>query len=144
MNPFDKINQLKDVLRNKAKGVKGEDTISQFEHYKEMLNLLTILSEELKTAEYNYHIENLDEKTYHTFEEMTFTQEHLTDDILLVQPAAIDSVLDIDMTSLCNVLQELKDSDRIKEDIVVIPPSINVFKAKLALPASEPKSENEE
>lgn len=144
MNPFDKINEMKDVLFQEAQTVKATDTLTYREHYQKMLNMLTIIAESLKSAEYNYVIENLDEEeSYHTFEEYTIKSQHLTDDLILIQPVALDTdaLNSIDMSSLCDVLAQLKNADRIKEDIVVMPPYVNVLKAKLALPGKEETEE---
>lgn len=145
MNPFDKINQMKDILKDKAKNINGEDMITQYEHYKEMLNMLNIITEELKTAEYNYEVQNLESESYHTFEELAFSQTHLTDDVILIQAVGVntDELMSIDMQSLCNVFGELRDSGKIKEDIVIIPPYINVLRARLAAPKSDNSNNNE-
>lgn len=144
MNPFEKINQMKDILKEESKSVNASDTISYFEHYQKMLNMLTILSEELKNAEYNYVIEDMDTDNVQTFNEMKFNISKLTESLLIMQPASqdLEQLGAIDVSSLLNVLKSLKESDKIKEDIIFIPPFINVLKAKLALP--EQPEDNDE
>ena len=137
-NPFDKINEMRNILYQEAAGVKPDDTITYREHFQKMLNMLSILLKELENAEYNYVIEDEERGTYHTFKELTLKAINLNDDIIVVRPVAIDSLAFdmIDMESLYNVLAEMKNSGKIKEDIIVIPPAVNMLKARLARPLS--------
>lgn len=145
MNPFEKINQIKDVLKEEAKTVDANETITQYEHYGKMLNMLTVLTEELRNAEYNYVIENIDVDKTLTFSEMKFNQMTLTKDLIIIQPQSDDVVNDgiIDMSSLCNTLGELRSSGRITEDVLVIPPFIDVLKAKLSLPETQENNDQD-
>lgn len=146
MNPFEKINQMKDILKEEAKTVDAKGVITQYEHYSKMLNMLTVLTEELRNAEYNYVIENIDSDETLTFDEMKFKQMTLTDDLILMQPQSddIESIGMIDMSSLCDTLSELRESGKIENDILIIPPLVNVLKAKLALPKSQDEAEDDE
>lgn len=146
MNPFEKINQMKDILKEEAKTVDAKGVITQYEHYSKMLNMLTVLTEELRNAEYNYVIENIDSDETLTFDEMKFKQMTLTDDLILMQPQSddIESIGMIDMSLLCDTLSELRESGKIENDILIIPPFVNVLKAKLALPKSQDEAEDDE
>lgn len=136
MNPFDKINELKLALKQEAstKGVQPTDTISWLEHYQRMLNMLAVIEHELKDADYNYVVSSLDGRKIKTFDKVTIKQEQLTDGLLVFTPLAVDDgeLSTIDMNSLYNILVELRNSGKIKEDVMVLPPYVAVFKAKLA------------
>lgn len=138
MSPFERIEEMKGILKAEIKnnGIKPDDVITQKEHYERMYSMLSILSEELKDAEYNYEIESIDQKI-HTFEELAVTRRQLNDSILIFQPVATEDFAAKDMQSLADVLRHLKDSGEIKEDMILIPPDINVFRAKLVLPKKE-------
>lgn len=142
-NPFEKINEMRNILQQEATEVKPDDTITYHEHFKRMVNMLTILLKELENAEYNYVISDEENGMYHTFDEYTLKSMNLTDDIMIIRPVAVDTVAfdQIDMESLFNVLTSLKNSGRIKEDIIVLPPNVEVLKAKLARPEQEENNE---
>lgn len=135
MNPFERIAEMKKFFKTEIieKDIKPTDMISQKEHYARMINMLNILSEEMKEAEYNYQVKSVDNKVT-TFDNLTVLQKDLNDDIIIFQPIAIgeQELSAIDMQSLADVLTKLRDSGTIKENIVLLPPNINVFRAKLA------------
>lgn len=143
-NPFDKINDMKNILQQEAAEVNPNDTITYREHFKRMLNMLSILLKDLETAGYNYVIENENDGQYHTFNELTLKAMNLTDDVIIVRPVAVDTMAfdQIDMESLYDVLAKMKNAGRIKEDIIVLPPNIEVLKARLARPETESDEEN--
>lgn len=131
MNAFDYIQELKDTINNK----KQNDTntsISIEQHYNEILNILDILKIELEQVEYNYELETID-YNIKTFDEYTVMEKQLNENVIMFQPLTIDEfdLTEIDLQSLTNILQKLKDKDLIKEDIIIIPPNINIFRAKL-------------
>ena len=133
MNPFEYINDMKQMLRTevKEKGIQPNDTITQKEHYTRMLNMLNILEEELKNAEYNYQIESVNGEIT-TFDELAVNKSQLNDDVIIFQPSAVTEDFSmIDMQSLADVLTKLRDDGQIKENIILLPPDIGVFKAKL-------------
>lgn len=139
MNPFERIEEMREVLRTevKSKNIKGSDYITQAEHYKRMMGMLNILEEEMKEAEYNYQVEALDH-TVTTFEELTVLQKQLNEDVIIFQPVGdMNEISAIDMQSLADVLTKLRDSGQIKENIIVLPPNINTFRAKLATPKED-------
>ena len=136
MNPFECIKEMKKTLgfEIQQKNIKENDTISQKEHYTRMLNMLDILEKEIKDAEYNYEVESIKHEVK-VFDDTTVLQKQLNDDVIIFQPIAIDDadLYNIDMYSLADVLRQLHDSGKIKEDMLILPPNINVFRAKLAL-----------
>lgn len=142
MSPFEKLNNLKDTLREKAKTEDPNSTITKYEHYKEMLNLLQIIGEELKSAEYNYVIENTANGSYHTFGELTLESVQLTDNLIILKPVAVEDISTIDMSSMVDVFAKLKEEGRIKEDIILMPPYVDILKAKLVVPGQENNDEN--
>lgn len=135
MNPFERIEEMRQALKAEIKNnnIKSDDYIKQIEHYKRMVGMLNILEEEMKDAEYNYQIESIDSKVK-VFDELTVLQQELNDNVIIFQPVAINDVelSAIDMQSLADILTKLRDSGEIKENILLLPPNINVFKAKLA------------
>lgn len=141
MNPFEKINELKLALQQevKSKDIQPEDKISCMEHYQRMLSLLALVEHELKDADYNYVASTLDNQQVKVFDGVTIKQEELTEGLLIFTPVAVDDgeLGSIDMNSLYDILVQLRDSGRITEDIMVLPPYVNVIRAKLALPDSE-------
>lgn len=143
-NPFDKINEMRDILAQEAASVNPEDTITYHEHFKRMLNMLTILLKDLEDAGYNYVIEDEKEGRYHTFNELTLKSMNLTDDLIVVRPIAVDTMAfdQIDMESLFNVLCKMKNSGKIKEEIIVLPPNVEILRAKLEKPKQENDEEN--
>lgn len=135
MNPFERIEEMRQALKAEIKNnnIKSDDYIKQIEHYKRMVGMLNILEEEMKEAEYHYQIESIDSKVK-VFDELTVLQQELNDNIIIFQPVAVNDVelSAIDMQSLADILTKLRDSGEIKENILLLPPNINVFKAKLA------------
>ena len=131
MNAFDYIQELKDTINNKRQNDTNTN-ISIEQHYNEILNILDILKIELEQVEYNYELETID-CNIRTFDEYTVTEKQLNENVILFQPLTIDEfdLSEIDLQSLTSILQKLKDKDLIKEDIIIIPPNINIFRAKL-------------
>ena len=68
-----------------------------------------------------------------TFDEYIVLQRQLNEDIIIFQPTTSD-ISSIDMCSLADILTKLRDSGQVKENIVLLPPDINVFRAKLSRP----------
>lgn len=136
MNPFERIEEMKGILKSEIinNNIKGDDVITQKEHYSKMVNMLNVLKEEMKDAEYNYQIESVNH-TIQTFEELSVFQMQLNEDVIIFQPiASYDEFTTIDMQSLADVLKHLRDSGQIKENIILLPPNISVFRAKLSQP----------
>ena len=143
MNPFERIEEMRQTLKAEVKnnGIKGSDYITQAEHYKRMLGMLNILEEEMKDAEYHYQVESVNH-TIKTFEELTVLQRQLNENVIIFQPVvAQDEFSAVDMQSLAEVLTRLRDSGQIEENIILLPPNINVFKAVLAKPSEEDSDE---
>lgn len=138
MNVFEYLNEMESAIKSRKNVTDKETFISMEEHNQEMLNMIQILKTEMEMAEYNYTVENLSH-TVHTFGEYTVLQQELNDELILVQPLALgESELSmIDMQSLCDILQQVKDNNLIKQNIVIVPPNITFFKAKLAQPKDE-------
>lgn len=140
MNPFERIKEMKEILKAEIKnnGIKSNDTITQMEHYKRMVNMLNVLEKEMEDAEYHYQVESID-RTVTTFDDFTVFQQQLNDDVLIFQPMTLseDDLSIIDMQSLADTLRHLHESGQIKENILLLPPNINILKAKLALPSAD-------
>ena len=99
--------------------------------------MLQVLETEMQEAEYNYQVVSTD-FTVKTFGELTVLQKELNENVLIFQPVVTDEELSaIDMQSLADVLKKLRDSGQIKENMILLPPNINVFRAKLARPDDE-------
>lgn len=147
MNPFERIKEMKQILKTEivSNGIKENDTITQGEHYKRMMGMLTILEEELKNAEYNYEVKTVN-NTVQTFDEYTVLQKELNEDVIIFQPVPVDETefTAVDMKSLADVLTHLHNDGQIKENILLLPPNVNVFRAKLAIPKQEDATEDDE
>lgn len=144
MNVFDYLEEMKQAILSKKTAVKdavdktsvpSATVISADDHYQEMLNMINVLKTEMEMAEYNYTVESFGH-VVKTFDEYTVLQRQLNDEVILIQPLALgeEELSMIDMNSLCDVLRRAKESNLIKENIIVIPPNITVFKAKLEKP----------
>lgn len=143
MNPFEYINEMRATLEEKKAVATGTSArLSAEQHYQEMINMLDILSIEMQQAEYNYQIKTVDQKIK-TFDEHVVIQKQLTEDVLIFQPVGSeDEIRTIDMQSLADVLRRLHDSDIIKENMILLPPNVNVFRAVLANSPDNTDDEN--
>lgn len=146
MNPLERINEMKNLMLSEAKNAlsKENQTITVKEHYDYIYKMLLLLERDLKDAEYNYQVESLNHKVK-TFEELTVLEKELNDDVIIFQPVVgEDEITALDMNSLADVLKKLRDDGQIKENILLLPPNINVFRAVLAVPSEEDKDEEED
>lgn len=140
MNPYEYIEEMKESLRKeiKEKDIKPDDCITQKEHYARMTSMLNIIAKELKNAEYNYVVQSVNGKTIHTFDELMVTEKQLNDDVIIFQPIEIEySTTQSDMESLAQALTKLRDDGNITANMLLLPPNINIFKAKLASSGKE-------
>lgn len=141
MNPFDCISDMEQTLRNEVrdKGIKSDDTITMREHYNRMLNMLGILKEQLEDAEYNYQVSGVNYSDIMTFGELTVMKKELNDEVIIFQPIAVGEaeLSAVDMQSLSEVLTKLRDDGIIKQNMLLLPPNINIFKAVLKKPDNE-------
>lgn len=145
MNPFEYINELKQVVtKNAADPANQGKTISYEEHCKALLNTLNVLEIEMQQAEYNYVVQSVEQKVT-TFDELVVLQKELTDEVIIFQPIAIGEaeLSAVDMKSLADILTQLRDKDVIKQNMILLPPNINVFKAKLAEPSDSDDEDDE-
>lgn len=149
MNPFERIKEYRAALLLQIKDtlVRPKDTLTYEEHYKVLLTFLNLLESDLKTAEYEYVVEKIgkdgESTMFETYKDMTLQATGIGENLLLFQPIFNDGkdIDNTDIDSLADALEALKGADRIKEDILIIPPGINVFKARLARP--DDPSEND-
>lgn len=134
MNPFDYIQEMKNTLHQQMDSEninKPGLTIPLNTHLNEMLNMLSILEAELKNAEYNYVVESVDGEIT-TFDELAVFKKQLSEDVLIFQPALTSEEMSmVDMQSLADTLRHLHNNGLVQERILLLPPGINVFKAKL-------------
>lgn len=143
MNPFDRIREYRAALLLQIKDtlVRPSDTLTYEEHYKTLLTFLKLLEGDLQTAEYNYVIERIDNDPsskigYSSYDKMTLQASAIGDNLLLFQPIFTenDTIYPPDMDSLIEALGALKKNGRIKEDMLIVPPGVNVLRARLADP----------
>lgn len=129
MNAFDYINELKSVIESSSD---GNNVILKKDAYQMVLNVLNLLSGELQNAEYNYVVESIDGKVV-TMDKFTMLQKQLSENVLIIQPIPLgEELTQADYESLREVLEKTHECSKMKEDILILPPGINVFKAKLA------------
>ena len=137
MNPFERIKEIRQAMMTEAKnaGINANNNgtvMTAREHYQHIFNLLALLEMDLKDAEYNYEVETIDHQIK-TFDEYAVLQKELTDDVLIFQPiGSAEDITAADMQSLADILTKLYDSEVIKENMILLPPNINVFRARLA------------
>lgn len=145
MNPFEKIKEMKQILVSEIKtnNIKKTDTITQEEHYKRMINMLNILSEELKTAEYYYQAEKVTGEIK-TFDDFPVLQKQLNDNVVIFQPVVVGEFRQSDMQSLADVLKALKEDGQINENIMILPPDVEVLRTVLATPIEDEDEEEAE
>ena len=86
-------------------------------------------------AEYNYQVETVDGEVM-TFDEASFMKKQLNDEVVIFQPVGLteEEITAVDMESMADILRKLHDSNIIKENIILLPPNVNIFRAKLAKP----------
>lgn len=132
MNPFEYISDIKKHYENKKQENNVTQTITLEEHYDAILQMLGVLETAMEDAEYNYEVQAINQEI-HTLKEMHVLQKNLNNDVLIFQPIAIGEaeLSAIDIQSMADVLRQMRDSGKIQEDILIVPPNINVFRAKL-------------
>ena len=143
MNPLERINEMKELMLSEAKNALSQEnqTITVKEHYDYIYKMLLLLERDLKDAEYNYQVESINHKVK-TFDELTVLEKELNDDVIIFQPVVgEEDITALDMNSLADVLKRLKDNGQIKENILLLPPNINVFRAVLAVPTEDDKED---
>ena len=146
MNAYEYIQELKQVVVNNAKDPSNQNKqITYKEHFSGLYNTLCVLEKELEMAEYNYEIETVDGNIM-TFDEMAFMKKQLNDEVVIFQPVGLteEEITAVDMESMADILRKLHDNDVIKENIILLPPNVNIFRAKLAKSVSDDNNNNDE
>ena len=136
MNAYEYIQELKQVIVNNAKDPSNQDKQMTYkEHCLGLYSTLSVLEKELGMAEYNYQVETVDGEVM-TFDEATFMKKQLNDEVVIFQPVGLteEEITAVDMESMADILRKLHDSNIIKENIVLLPPNVRIFRAKLAKP----------
>ena len=140
MNPFEYIKELKQVVTTNATNPdnKGK-TISYEEHCAGLMNMLNVLESEMEQAEYNYQVTGINYQEITTFGELTVMQKELSNEVLIFQPIAVGEaeLSAVDMQSLADVLKKLRDNGTITQNMLLLPPNINIFKAVLKQPEKD-------
>ena len=145
MNPFEYINELKQVIVSNANDSSNKNKkISYKEHCDSIIATLEVLETEMKNAEYNYQVSSIENKNVFTLDELTVLEKQLNDEVLIFQPVNIngDEVTNVDMNSLAQVLTNLRNDGKITQNILVLPQNVNVFKAVLKRPDNNSDDEN--
>lgn len=145
MNPFDRIRDYRAALLLQIKDtmVKPDDSLTYKEHYQVLLNLLKMLETDLQEADYEYVLNRVGsqagDSAYYEYDGVTMRTIQLNDNLLLFQPLfSEDHEIGVpDMNSLIEALEALKDYGKITQECLVIPPGINVIKARLYDPERE-------
>lgn len=129
MNAFEYIDEVRNVIRNSTD---GEEPILKKDAYQMMLNLLDMMAVQLENAEYNYQVESVSGDIV-TIDKFTIFQKKLNDQVIIFQPIPIGEyeMEETDYESLRQVLEELHRSGQIKENILILPPDIRLFRAIL-------------
>ena len=136
MNAYEYIQELKQVIVNNAKDPSNKNKQMTYKEYcSGLYNTLSVLEKELEMAEYNYQVETVDGEVM-TFDEASFMKKQLNDEVVIFQPVGLteEEITAVDMESMADILRKLHDSNIIKENIILLPPNVNIFRAKLAKP----------
>lgn len=133
MTPFEQINEMKDYIENQRKTTDLSQEMTMETHLEAMSNFLDVLTASLENAEYCYDVQPVTQEMY-TLKDYHIMRKKLNDDVIIFQPIAIGEaeLSAIDMQSLSDVLRKLRETGKIQEDILIVPPNINIFRAKLA------------
>ena len=109
------------------------------------MNMLNVLEQEMEHAEYNYQVTGVNYKDILTFGELTVMQKELSEEVLIFQPIAVGEaeLSAVDMQSLADVLTKLRNNGTISQNMLLLPPNINIFKAVLKRPEDK-EDESEE
>lgn len=142
MNTFEYLDEMKKIImEQKEKAVKeGNKPMTAEEHFDQMYNMLYIIEKEMANAEYVYEAKGVLHEDYITFGEHTVLQKRLTDSLLIFQPMVSD-IEALDMEGIAGVLSDLHEAGRIPEDIILLPPDINILRARLRKPEDKPHEE---
>jgi len=137
MNVYQRIQELRQHIEKNqfiAQGIGNADTpsVTPNELYEKMNIFLDMVEEDIKNIEYHFEIENLAGKVC-VLDDYAFSQSQLNKDIYIFQPLD-ENVTAVDMESLADMLKQLIDSDQLQGNVLLLPPSISVFKAKIAKP----------
>ena len=133
MNLYERMQELrKHVKTNQhiAQELRNADTpsITPNELYNKMNVFLDMIEMDIKNIEYNFVIENVDGGV-RVFDGAALTETQLNEDICLFQILDEENV---DIESLSDMLKQLVDANKIQGSVLLIPPNISVFKAKIA------------
>lgn len=133
MTPFERIEEMKNIINNQRDTCDLQQNMTLEKHFDAMSNFLDVLEKSLETAEYCYDIQPV-EQDMHTLKDYHIMEKQLNDNVIIVQPIAIGEaeLQAIDIESLADVLKTLKENGKIEEDILLLPPNVNVFRAVLA------------
>ena len=132
MTPFKQIEEMKDVIEQQKQSCDASATMTMTEHLEAMINFLNVLQASLENAEYRYDVAPI-EQEMHSLKNYHIMRKKLNDDVIIFQPIAIGEaeLSAIDMESLSSVLTQLKEAGKVEEDILILPPNVNIFRAKL-------------
>lgn len=134
MDPFESLKILRQAFIDNTAMHNEEDTMTYKEYKDTVLHMLDVLEHDLGDASYSYVMENINADEIFDIDGYTVTQKQLADGLVVIQPALSDpgDMVMINMESLCDTIVAMKESGRIKEDIIIAPPFVNMFRAKLA------------
>ena len=145
MTPFESIAQLRFLL-NAEKDDKKNDgrTISVKEHCERMNTFLDFIESSLEDAEYVYETESIDGEIVN-FNDYTLFKKTLNDDVIIFQEAVTpdEDLIEADMESLAESISTFVENGTIKEDVILLAPNVNVFRARLKKPDINKEEENE-
>ena len=133
MTPYGRIKEMKDYVANQKQICDLSKTMTMQEHLDAMGYFLDLLETSLESAEYCYDVSPVTQEM-HTLKEYHIMKKQLNEGVVIFQPIAIGEaeLSAIDMESMSNVLRKLREAGKIEEDILILPPNINVFRAVLA------------
>lgn len=138
MNPLNYIEDIRNALIKECQSSDLSDTITKQEYYDKIIGILDVLNQSMEDAKFNYEVLTVEKKPI-VYEDYTLLKSQLNEDVVIFQPFGFtqDDIDSVDLQSLADILKQLKDNDEIKENIMILPPNVNVFRARLAKDSEE-------
>lgn len=131
MNPYERINELRDYLEDIfQKEVEESDSSTVKRLYSLVETGLSLLEKDLSDVEYHFQVKSLKDKIQ-VFDNQAFSIAELNEDILIFQPMDTD-ISAIDLESMSETLSTLVEAGAVNGNILLIPPNVGVLKAKIA------------
>ena len=129
-NPFQKLNEIKDMVKTHSQDKDLDDMISRKDHYKEMYNLITLIEKELADARYQFVFGTLYGEEFSMENDITMTKKELDEDLTVFQPYL--EADNYNSEEIADALTKYVQQGTIDKNILLLPPEVSILRAKLA------------